>query len=171
MEKDSCTCGKDLEEAHPAPSRRSVLGWLVTAINVGVGAALAVPAIRFVTAPLGHRLTETWVDVMADSDLKTGQTREAKFSLQVRDGYHTVERNYTVYLHRDHAGNVKCFDPACTHLGCRVKFQDEQRRYFCPCHGGVFDEAGKVVSGPPPTGLVEHPVRVENGRILISRRA
>lgn len=168
---DRCTCSTDLEP-EPEPqvkSRRTILGWLVTAINLGVFAALAGPAVRFVVSPLGRRSKEQWVDVIAESDVKLGETREVTYALEVRDGYQTVKRNYTVYLHRDETG-FKCFDPACTHLGCRIKFQDDQRRYFCPCHGGVFSEDGKVVSGPPPKGLVEHPVKVENGRILVARK-
>lgn len=157
-------------EAAPAvQSRRKVLGWLVTGINLAVGAALAVPAVKFVVSPLGRRSKETWVDVMAESELQIGQTREVTYALTVQDGYHMVDRKYTVYLHRDASG-VKCFDPACTHLGCRIKYQDDQKRYFCPCHGGVFDDNGKVVSGPPPKGLVEHGVKVENGRIHVSRK-
>lgn len=157
------------EVAPAAQSRRKVLGWLVTGINLAVGAALAVPAVKFVVSPLGRRSKETWVDVLAESDLQVGQTREVMYALTVQDGYHMVDRKYTVYLHRD-ANGVKCFDPACTHLGCRIKYQDDQKRYFCPCHGGVFDDNGKVVSGPPPKGLVEHGVKVENGRIHVSRK-
>ncbi|MEQ1822164.1 MAG: ubiquinol-cytochrome c reductase iron-sulfur subunit [Fimbriimonadaceae bacterium] len=158
-----------LEPIAEPQSRRTVLGWLVTGINVVVGAALAIPAIRFVAAPLSRKATEKWVDVLSDEELKDNETREVTYAMTIEDGYQVVDRNYTVYLHRSE-GSVKCFDPACTHLGCRIKFQSEQHRYFCPCHGGVFAEDGKVVSGPPPKGLEEHPVKVENGRIFVSRK-
>lgn len=39
----------------------------------------------------------------------------------------------------------------CTHLGC-VPLQKEDR-FFCPCHGGHYDLAGRVWKGPPPTNL------------------
>lgn len=168
MENDLCTCSTDLEPTPEPQTRRSVLGWLVTAINLAVVAALAVPAVKFVVSPLGKKSKEKWIDILAEAELREGETREVAYTIPIKDGYQTVERKYTVYLHRSPDG-LKCFDPACTHLGCRIKFQDDQRRYFCPCHGGVFSEEGKVVSGPPPTGLVEHPVKVENGRILVSR--
>lgn len=168
MNNEHCTCSTDLEPAPEPQTRRSVLGWLVTGINLAVVAALAVPAVKFVVSPLGKKSKEKWIDILAEAELREGETREVAYTIPIKDGYQTVERKYTVYLHRTAEG-VKCFDPACTHLGCRIKFQDDQRRYFCPCHGGVFSEEGKVVSGPPPTGLVEHPVKVENGRILVSR--
>lgn len=169
MEHDNNHNHHAAPESDAPPSRRRVLGWLVTLINVGVLASLAVPALQFVAAPLKRRAKDRWVDVLAESDLAIGQTKEVAYTIPVVDGYQTVDRKYTVYLHRDEQG-VKCFDPACTHLGCKIKFQDDQRRYFCPCHGGVFTEDGKVVSGPPPTGLVEHPVKTENGRIFVSRK-
>ncbi len=154
------------EAAPTAQSRRKVLGWLLTGINLAVGAALAVPAVKFVVSPLGRRSKETWVDVLAESDLQVGQTREVTYSLTVQDGYHIVDRKYTVYLHRD-ANGVKCFDPACTHLGCRIKYQDDQKRYFCPCHGGVFYEDGSHAAGPPPRGLYEYKYKVEDGHLWI----
>lgn len=169
--RQSCNCGQITE---PEPegqlqTRRSLLGWLVTGINVAVIGALLVPAIQFVTSPLKRRSKQRWVDVLGEHELSEGETREVSYTLSVEDGYQMVDRRFTVYLHKS-ADGVKCFDPACTHLGCRIKFQNDQRRYFCPCHGGVFNENGQVVSGPPPKGLVEHPVRVEDGRIFVSRQ-
>lgn len=151
------------------PSRRSTLGAIVMVLNLGVLASLAAPAVRFVLSPLSRRSKLKWVDVLGDDQLAEGETREVSYTIPIVDGYQTVERKYTVYLHRTPSG-VKCFDPACTHLGCRITFQGDQQRYFCPCHGGVFDKEGKVVSGPPPTGLVQHPVKIERGRILIGRK-
>jgi Rieske Fe-S protein len=31
---------------------------------------------------------------------------------------------------------------ACTHRGCIVQWQDTDRQFHCPCHGGVFTEYG-----------------------------
>lgn len=151
-----------------AMARRKFLGRVVTVLNVAVVGVLAVPAVQFVAAPLAHRSKEKWVDVLGAHELEEGQTREVAYSVSIQDGYQTVDRKYVVYLSRQ-GGEIKCFDPACTHLGCRVKYQGDQHRYFCPCHGGVFDESGRVVSGPPPKDLTQHPVKIENGRIYVSR--
>ena len=42
----------------------------------------------------------------------------------------------------------------CTHLGC-VPLGNEgaYKGWFCPCHGSVFDTAGRVRGGPAPTNL------------------
>jgi cytochrome b6-f complex iron-sulfur subunit len=41
----------------------------------------------------------------------------------------------------------------CTHQGCTVNFNQGTNRLVCPCHSGVFDLSGSVVSGPPPSAL------------------
>lgn len=42
----------------------------------------------------------------------------------------------------------------CTHLGCiPLTHQGEYNAFFCPCHGSVYDSAGRIRSGPAPTNL------------------
>jgi len=37
----------------------------------------------------------------------------------------------------------------CPHLGCKVLWEPHNKRFFCPCHNGVFDPQGKPLEGPP----------------------
>ncbi|MFQ5717837.1 MAG: ubiquinol-cytochrome c reductase iron-sulfur subunit [Nitrospinales bacterium] len=55
----------------------------------------------------------------------------------------------------------------CTHLGCRVHWRKEQKIFFCPCHQGVFDAKGAVLSGPPPAPLRSYKVEVVGKAIYI----
>ena len=42
----------------------------------------------------------------------------------------------------------------CTHLGCvPLGNQGEYHGWFCPCHGSVFDTAGRIRGGPAPINL------------------
>jgi ubiquinol-cytochrome c reductase iron-sulfur subunit len=47
----------------------------------------------------------------------------------------------------------------CTHLGCvplgagEGEVKGEYGGYFCPCHGSVYDTAGRIRKGPAPTNL------------------
>lgn len=60
----------------------------------------------------------------------------------------------------------------CTHLGCSPRYVSDggsnvspDPQFFCPCHGGVFDLAGRVFNGtPPPENMVipEHEYLSEN---------
>jgi Rieske Fe-S protein len=45
------------------------------------------------------------------------------------------------------------FVGVCTHLDCNVSYRDEQRKFFCACHDGWYDENGINIGGPPPTPL------------------
>jgi ubiquinol-cytochrome c reductase iron-sulfur subunit len=51
----------------------------------------------------------------------------------------------------------------CTHLGCIPKGQkagDERGAYggwFCPCHGSMYDTAGRIRQGPAPQNLAIPP--------------
>jgi ubiquinol-cytochrome c reductase iron-sulfur subunit len=43
----------------------------------------------------------------------------------------------------------------CTHLGCVPTFNGgEYGGWFCPCHGSVYDTAGRIRKGPAPLNLV-----------------
>jgi ubiquinol-cytochrome c reductase iron-sulfur subunit len=43
----------------------------------------------------------------------------------------------------------------CTHLGCiPVGESGEYDGWFCPCHGSVYDTAGRIRKGPAPKNLV-----------------
>ncbi len=42
----------------------------------------------------------------------------------------------------------------CTHLGCiPIAHSGEFNGWFCPCHGSVYDTAGRIRSGPAPKNL------------------
>ena len=61
-------------------------------------------------------------------------------------------------------GELHAFSQKCTHLGCVVTFQPNDKQLFCPCHDGVFDAAtGVVLEGPPPRPLGRIDVEVRNG--------
>lgn len=43
---------------------------------------------------------------------------------------------------------------SCTHLGCVPLGQSgEYNGWFCPCHGSVYDTAGRIRKGPAPQNL------------------
>jgi cytochrome b6-f complex iron-sulfur subunit len=61
----------------------------------------------------------------------------------------------------------RAFSAICTHLGCIVGWDVGRHQIECPCHAGVFDINGRVVSGPPPRPLSEFDVAVVNGEVLV----
>lgn len=65
-------------------------------------------------------------------------------------------------------GTYKAYSAICTHLGCIVAYDANQRAIVCPCHDGHFSPAnGSVMSGPPPSPLPSLTVTVEGDKIMI----
>lgn len=63
------------------------------------------------------------------------------------------------------ADGFRAYSSVCPHLGCRVRWEADENRFFCPCHRGVFDESGTAVSGPPADAgqsLAEVPLQVDD---------
>jgi glycine/D-amino acid oxidase-like deaminating enzyme/nitrite reductase/ring-hydroxylating ferredoxin subunit len=58
-----------------------------------------------------------------------------------------------VAVYRDLRGDVHYLSPRCTHLGCIVAWNDSEKTWDCPCHGGRFHPTGKVLYGPPVEDL------------------
>lgn len=59
----------------------------------------------------------------------------------------------------------------CPHLGCQVRWESQNSRFFCPCHNGVFDPTGKGIGGPPGEAgqsLAQYPLKVEGGLLHIA---
>ena len=44
-------------------------------------------------------------------------------------------------------GGIIAMSAACTHRGCIVQWSGSERKFHCPCHGGVFTENGGIDAG------------------------
>ncbi len=56
----------------------------------------------------------------------------------------------------------------CTHAGCTVNYSGSSKQFTCPCHGGVYNSTGQVVSGPPPSALAQYKVTLSGTTLTIS---
>jgi nitrite reductase/ring-hydroxylating ferredoxin subunit len=68
-------------------------------------------------------------------------------------------------------GDFVALSSTCPHLGCQVRWEAQNDRFFCPCHNGVFDPSGVAIGGPPGEAgqrLAQYPLRVENGLLHIA---
>ena len=114
------------------------------------GSAALVPA----GAALGDA-SPTWTGIGQDGKYKNDTVTQV-----------TVHDDLIVYVRRDAAGTFSAFSSRCTHLGCTVDWDGHRRQYVCPCHHGVYDEAGKHLSGPPPKPLRKLLTRVDARGVL-----
>lgn len=58
-----------------------------------------------------------------------------------------------VAAYRDELGEIHALNPVCTHAGCIVNWNQEEKSWDCPCHGARYDIQGKVLNGPADRDL------------------
>lgn len=68
------------------------------------------------------------------------------------------------------ADDFLALSSTCPHLGCKVFWEPQKDRFFCPCHNGVFAVDGSPRSGPPADAgqsLLRYPLNVRDGMLFI----
>ncbi len=51
-------------------------------------------------------------------------------------------------VYRDEENELKVCSAVCTHFGCIVRWNNDEKSWDCPCHGSRFDTDGEVLEGP-----------------------
>lgn len=139
-------------------NRRSALvRFFIVGVSV-VGASLA-GLVAAVAAPRSGARPARWRKAASMFDLPPDSPFAAVLAERQADGWYQTRAERVVYLDREGDG-YRALSATCTHLGCRVSWQADKNQFRCPCHGGVFDREGRVVSGPPPTPLQRLNVRL-----------
>jgi cytochrome b6-f complex iron-sulfur subunit len=71
------------------------------------------------------------------------------------------------YLARQKDGGFIALSLRCTHLGCSIGWEENQKRFVCPCHSSAFDITGEVLNPPAARALDYYPVLIENGIVKV----
>jgi cytochrome b6-f complex iron-sulfur subunit len=71
------------------------------------------------------------------------------------------------YLARLDDGGFLAISRQCTHLGCTVPWEEEEKKFLCPCHSSAFDIRGDVIRSPAPRALDLFRVKIENSAVLV----
>ncbi|VAW97047.1 Ubiquinol-cytochrome C reductase iron-sulfur subunit [hydrothermal vent metagenome] len=124
---------------------------------------------------MGEQLTILWrrkpVWVLRRDDAVFTRLQDEKLRDRLRDPDSAVESQQPVYAQNEFRSinsEYLVVVALCTHLGCVPNYRPELAPddlgddwpggYFCPCHGSMFDLAGRVYKGvPAPTNLVIPP--------------
>ena len=147
-------------------NRRGFLVRVIQATHAAIGATLAFIVGGAVVAPSLGRRESQWLHAGDVTQLAEDVPMPVTLRIARPDGASEVVERRVVYLVRS-GGRVRALDSTCTHLGCRTKFNAESMQIECPCHGGVYDSAGRVISGPPPAPLAAMATRIENDQIMV----
>ena len=60
---------------------------------------------------------------------------------------------HNVAGYRDEQGRLHAVSAACTHMGCILGWNENDRTWDCPCHGSRFAMSGEVIHGPAVKAL------------------
>lgn len=136
-------------------SRRRFLVVLLGATGVLGLAGLLAPIVRY-AFPTVNAVAATKVKVSTITDLAAAGG-EFDFEYQ--------ESPCSLVLQPD--GSVVGLSRICTHLGCVIKWQAENKRFFCFCHAGIFSPTGVVLGGPPPRPLPKLKIALQGTDIWV----
>jgi len=148
--------------------RRGFMSIVTWAIGGLITAAMGIPGVAYVLGPaLQNAQVEQWIRLGSTSKVELGTPTLFKAKVQRKTGWVTAEEELAVFVRSDNGRDFIAMSNICTHLGCRVRWIAERQQFLSPCHNGVFDRDGNVVSGPPPRPLDRYAVKVEDGQIHI----
>ncbi len=142
-------------------SRRSVLA--VVAGGFGVLATTMIGlAVGFVSNAFGRRSSRSWIRIGPAEDLDPQTFRAHVISVERTHAWVRKRVPLVVYIRDYYPEDPVALLSTCSHLGCSVSWDAETSHFRCPCHGGVYNESGTVVDGPPPRPLSRLDVKIED---------
>jgi Rieske Fe-S protein len=96
-------------------------------VKLSATAALCYPLFRF----LHYRVPK--------------KPRLVRVNQQLLEGEVYLAPDFALFQGATHAWAVS---RTCTHLGCRLNYNEEENLLICPCHKSKFTTEGKMVAGP-----------------------
>lgn len=163
----------ELQSSERRSALRVLGGFLLTALGV----AFAIPAALYLSDPLRKRRAATGgsgdspdgknagaggdvglpiAELSEVPDLAQGAAplRVPVVESGVRDAWNRLEKSKlgSVYVQRQGFA-LSALSATCPHAGCGIDYDNEERKFVCPCHNSTFDLDGKRVSGPSPRDM------------------
>jgi menaquinol-cytochrome c reductase iron-sulfur subunit len=149
-------------------SRRNFLTAATGAIGALIGGALSIPAVAYVVGPaLQRNETQNWIRIGAASKVELGTPTLFKATVTNQTGWIVNEEEISIYIYTENGRDFIALSNICTHLGCRVRWIEDQEQFFCPCHNAVFNREGEVLDGPPPKPLNRYELKIEDDQLFV----
>ena len=158
MDKTSLKNNDPVTNGNEKPSRRKFLDYLLGTGAFATLGAVFYPIFRFMVPPQVIEAQTNSVVAAKISEVANNTGKIFKFGSKPG------------LIVRTQAGDLKAFSASCTHLDCIVQYQPDENNILCACHNGIYDMAGKNVSGPPPRPLEEFAVNVKGDDIIVSKK-
>jgi Rieske Fe-S protein len=156
------------KSSSPNLSRRDFTKIVMSFLGSIMGAMVGIPIIGYVISPaLKATEIDDWVSLGALDSYPIGSPKLFSVTRTKVDGWEQTTNSYGVFVVRKSESALNVYSNVCTHLSCRVNWNEEVAAYTCPCHDAQFGLNGEVLYGPPPRPMDEYEYTIEDGNILI----
>jgi len=153
----------------PHMSRREFTKVVSAFLGGIMGVTLGIPIIGYVIGPaLKSQDTDEWIPVGPLENFPLNEPTLFTFNLTQVNGWERTTNSYGAYVLRTSDTNVEIRSNRCTHLSCRVAWDDAEQVYKCPCHNARFSIEGEVLYGPPPRPLDIYETKIEDGVVYLN---
>lgn len=145
------------EKTESGMSRRRFMTLGIGAVGTAIALGYVGSAVKFLEPPVAN--AETLKEVGKVSDFEEGVPKLITYQgSTVEEGVYVLNMGNEGWL---------ALDFHCTHLQCAVNYVDSTKNFICPCHGGVYDLKGNVLSGPPPKPLHRRAIQVQGDSVRV----
>jgi menaquinol-cytochrome c reductase iron-sulfur subunit len=152
-------------------SRRKFMLAGAGVLGACVAGVTAVPALAFLTHPLGTPTTSG-----SDAYIPVGKLAQFQGGLPVKvdlyadkvDAWNrVVEVKIGSAWVMQQGGELRAMSTVCPHLGCAIDYDAENAKFVCPCHDSFFSLEGAVETGPSPRGMDALEVQTQGDLVAI----
>lgn len=139
-------------------SRRTFLNGLFWGWFSAFLAGLLYPFVRFVYPNLGKEPDFVILDAKDFVDIPNNSVKPFAWGAKLG------------LLFKREDGTLFALKGVCTHMECNVTYKPEEKKFYCPCHKGWFDENGKNISGPPPKPLEFFDLTIDGEKLIVAKK-
>ena len=148
-------------------SRRKFFTKSLKIISGATAVFASIPLLGFFVSPALRGTEGNWIAIGDVALLKDNEPSKITYTFRRKDGWMTSEVRKTGFARKQAGDKIAVLNNKCTHLGCAVDWSSTEGHFTCPCHGGIFDADGNVISGPPPKPLAQMEAKIENNTIYV----
>jgi len=152
-------------------TRRDFIKVTTGAVGGAITAALGIPAVGYLIDPaLQENKAGKPVAIGKVADVPVGTPTPFSFTITKVNGWERTASSFGGFILRksEDPKDIVILSSRCTHLSCRVNWNEGAQAFLCPCHDAKFSKTGEVLDGPPPEPLGHFDYEVaDNGTITI----
>ena len=152
----------------PVMDRRSFVKIVTASLGSMMAAIVGLPVIQYFISPaLGKTTSDDWISLGSVDNFPFDIPTLFNFAITKVNGWERSSLSYGAFVLRKEGQDPIVFSDVCTHLSCRVNWNEEKSEFYCPCHAAFFSINGEVVSGPPPRPLDRYEIRLDGDQLFI----